>query len=227
MWGKLTKRNDRTQTRVITEPKKLYNFLATPGIEVTNLAFANDGVVWISWKYSAEEHVPNLRHINDFIGAYVTTGARIHLYRYIDRLGERAIYCDTDSFIYILPKDEHGLIETGDKLEDMTSELRTKEYVSEFVSDGPKNYAYKVIDTVKGHATTVCKVRGIILNYNSKQLVNFDVIRDMIVWTSAEPTVTVHTEKKIKRKGKAGGGIVSVITEPEDKIYRIMFIKRR
>jgi len=45
MWGKLTERNDRTQTKVISEPKDLYGLLATPGIEVTNLAFASDDVV--------------------------------------------------------------------------------------------------------------------------------------------------------------------------------------
>jgi len=111
MWGKLTERSDRTQTRVITEPKDLYSFLATPGIEVTNLAFASDDVVWISWNHSAEERVPNLRHTNEVIGAYVTSGTRIHLYRYLDRLGERAIYCDTDSVIYIQPRDEPGLID--------------------------------------------------------------------------------------------------------------------
>ena len=96
MWGRLTERSDRTQTRVITEHKDLYSFLATPSIEVTNLAFASDDVVWISWKHSAEESVPNLRHTNEVIGAYVTAGARMHLYRYLGRLGERAIYCDTN-----------------------------------------------------------------------------------------------------------------------------------
>jgi len=39
--------------------------------------------------------------------------------------------------------------------------------------------------------------------------------------------VTVHTEKKIKRKWKTGGGIVSIITEPEYMMYRISFFKRR
>ena len=116
MWGKLTERSDRTQTRVIKEPKELYNFLATPGIEVTNLAFANDDVVWISCKDSAEKHVTNLRHTNAFLGAYVTTGDRIHLYRYLDRLGEIAIYCETDSVIYIQPKDEPNLLETGEQI---------------------------------------------------------------------------------------------------------------
>ena len=48
MWGKLTEMSDRKRTRVISEPKELYGFLATPAIEVTNLVFANDDVVWIS-----------------------------------------------------------------------------------------------------------------------------------------------------------------------------------
>jgi len=95
---------------------------------VTNLAFASNDVVSISWKHAAEEHVQTLRHTNEVTVSYVTAGARIHLYRYLDRLGERAIYCDTDSVIYIQPKDEPNLIETGDKLGDMTSELRSTDY---------------------------------------------------------------------------------------------------
>ena len=41
--------------------------------------------------------------------------------------------------------------------------------------------------------------------------------------------MTVHSEHKIKRKRKSGGGgsIVSIVTEPEDKIYRVSFFKRR
>ena len=107
---------------------------------------------------------------------------------------------------------------------DMTSELLNTEYSSEFFSGGPKNYAYGVIDTVTGRANTVCKFRGITLNYSAKQLVNFDVIMDRVLETGAEPTVTVHTEK-IKRKRK--GGTVAIVTEPEDKTYRISFFKRR
>jgi hypothetical protein len=54
-------------------------------------------------------------------------------------------------------------------------------------------------------------------------LINFEVIRDMILRGNKgdEPTaVNVHTEKKIERKRKAGG-TVSIVTEPEDKLYRI------
>jgi len=95
--------------------------------------------------------------------------------------------------IYIQPNDEANLIETGDKLGHMISELMSTDYVSEIVSGGPKNYAYTVIDTVRGRAATVCKVRGITLNYNPKQLVKFHVLKAIILGTG-ETTVTVHTE---------------------------------
>ena len=39
MWEKLTEINDRTQSKVISEPKDLYNFVATPGIEVKKSSF--------------------------------------------------------------------------------------------------------------------------------------------------------------------------------------------
>jgi len=48
MWGKLTERNDRTKTTIITEPRELSSFLATPDIEMTNLVFGRDDVVWLS-----------------------------------------------------------------------------------------------------------------------------------------------------------------------------------
>jgi len=86
--------------------------------------FANDDVVWISWQFSSEERVPSLRHTNEVIGAYVTAGARIHLYSYLNRLQDKAIYCDTDSVLYIQPADEPALVETRDNLGEMTSELK-------------------------------------------------------------------------------------------------------
>jgi hypothetical protein len=141
MWGKLTERNNRVSTKMISEPRELYRFLATPEIEVTNLMFASDDVVWASWQFIAEENLPSLRHTNEVLGAYVTSSARVHLYSYLDRLQEKALYCDTDSVFYIQGEDESMLIECGDRLGDMTDELKPGEYISEFVSAGPKNSA--------------------------------------------------------------------------------------
>jgi hypothetical protein len=124
MCGKLTERNNRTRTKMITDPQGLYRFRATSGIDVEALVFASDDVVCTSWLYIAEEIVHNLRHTNEVTGAYVTPLSRIHLYKYLDGLRQRGLYCDRDCVIYIQPYDHPSIIETGDCLGAMTSELR-------------------------------------------------------------------------------------------------------
>jgi len=89
MWGKMGERAQKRRTKLISEPKELYSFLATPDVQVSNM-FANDDV-WISWQHSAETRVPTLKHANDVIASYVTAGARIHLYSYLDRLRDKAL----------------------------------------------------------------------------------------------------------------------------------------
>ena len=226
--GKLTERDDRTKTKMISDPHELYRFLATPGIEVASLVVASDDVVWASRRFIQEEDISNLHHTNKVIVAYVAAGARLHLYNYLHRLQERAIYCNTDSVVFVQPRAESPLVETGDNLGDITSEHEPSEIIEEVVCGGPKNYAHKVVDTRTGKRKRVCKVRGITLNYNASRVVNFDVIRDMILGAVKERTVTVHSEQKIKRKRKREGeGIVSIVTEPGNKMSRISFFKRR
>jgi hypothetical protein len=101
----------------------------------------------------------------------------------------------------------------------MTSELKSDVYIAEFVSGGPKNYAYRTRNTVTGAEATVCEVRGFTLNYSASQLLNFQSIKQMILKGNAQATVTVHTAKKIKRKrGLNGEGRVQIVTESEDKV---------
>ena len=168
------------------------------------------------------------RHTNQTIASFVPAGARLHLYGYLDKLKEHALYCDTDSVIFVQPRDEAALVQTGDCLGAMTSELKPREFICEFFSGGPKNYAYKSINSVTGEKKTVCKVRGITLNHSASQLVNFESIRRMILRGvgGETDTVTVHTEKKIKRK-RRNGGRLQIVTEPEHKTYRVSVFKRR
>jgi hypothetical protein len=51
---------------------------------------------------------------------------------------------------------------------------------------------------------------------------------DMILNGGPDDTVTVHSDKKIKRKMRGGESAgVSIVREPEDKIYMVSFFKRR
>ena len=114
-------------------------------------------MVWASWRLIEEEDILSLRHTNEVIGAYVIAGARLHLYKYLDKLQERAIYFDTDSVIFVQTSGESPLVETGENLGDMTSELKQSEFIEDFVSGGPKNYAYKMVNTLTGNERVYAK----------------------------------------------------------------------
>jgi hypothetical protein len=192
--------------------------------------FADDAVVCATWSYvEEEENMPALRHKNEVIVAYVTTGARLKFYTYLDALKERAIHCDTDSVIYIQKCGQPPAVTCGDKLGDMTNEVESNEYIEEFVSGGPKNYAYKT-----SKKKTVCKVRYITPKYATAQLVNYKSIRDIIFGNDATDVITVRTERKINRKKRKGegsspssAGVATLVSEPEEKIRRLSFHKRR
>ena len=48
MSGKICENPRKKQTILISDPQELYRFLATPMIEVTNLLYAGDSVVWLA-----------------------------------------------------------------------------------------------------------------------------------------------------------------------------------
>jgi hypothetical protein len=100
----------------------------------------------------------SLRYTNEVIGAYVTAEARNHLNDFLVNLKEKALYTDTDSVIFIQPgqEKEPTLIETGDNLGQMQSELKKDEIIVEVIYAGPKNYAYKTYNLATGESKTIC-----------------------------------------------------------------------
>ena len=70
--------------------------------------FAGDIVVLLGWRHAEESRMQTLRHTNDIIGSYVTAGARLHLYGYLDKLQDRALYTNTDSVVFIQPRNRLG-----------------------------------------------------------------------------------------------------------------------
>jgi len=85
-----------------------------------------------------------LRHTKEAIASFVTANARLHLYAYFDKLKEHALYCDTDNVIFIQLRDDAALVQTGDRLGAMTSELNPGEFICKFVSGGPKKLRVQI-----------------------------------------------------------------------------------
>ena len=80
------------------------------------------------------------------------------------------------------------------------------------------------MDPVTGIRETVCKVQGITLSYIASQTVNFDFIKALVLGGDDTKTVTVHTERKTKCK--RADAKIHIVTEPEDKNFRVSFLKR-
>lgn len=130
-----------------------------PAIEVNHVLPINEDVVVVGWEYK-EEAADSLPIVNVAIAAYTTTQARIKLYGYLDQLGDKVLYYDTDSVIYV--SDGTNDPPTGECVGDMTDELEgygVASYIQTFVSGGPKHYAYRVYSTTEKTFKTVCKVR--------------------------------------------------------------------
>jgi len=91
----------------------------------------------------------------------------------------------------------------GDYLGDLTDEFEkygSCSFVEEFVSAGPKNYAFSVFCPSTGKRATKCKVKGIMLNYSNSKVVNFTTLRDMFYKTLRPCMYTI--------RGRSIGNIV-------------------
>jgi len=82
----------------------------------------------------------------------------------------------TQTDIFIQNEDGPPKVRTGDYLGHLTDELEEfgdVSFIEEFVSGGPKNYAFSVFCPSTGQRTTKCKLKGINLNYENSKVVNF------------------------------------------------------
>lgn len=121
-----------------------------------------------------EENAPKGRKNNIFVASFTTSYARLKLYESLDTLQQQVLYFDTDSVVYKW-RPGQPFIPTGDFLGDMKDEL-DGDIITEFVSAGPKNYAYT---TRLGKVVT--KVRGFTLNVRGSSVLNFKTMKQNIL----------------------------------------------
>ncbi|KAJ8018898.1 putative DNA polymerase [Holothuria leucospilota] len=170
-WGKFGQRSKLPQTTFANNLSSYMELLLDQTKTVKNIRFVSDDVAQLQWEYD-DEYISVGSNTNVFIAAYTTAQARLKLYSYLEQLDRRVLYFDTDSIIYVSTPDAWDP-PIGSFLGDMTDELRKPygegSYITEFVSGGPKNYAYKVYSQDRQSSATVCKVRGITLNFSSEK----------------------------------------------------------
>lgn len=241
-WGKFGQRENQAKTLITRDPEDLFKMLVNPSIQINRLKEINENVVLVNWEY-LEEASESLRTVNVVLAAFTTSQARLKLYEYLDSLQSQVCYYDTDSVIYIY-KDGLFKIPTGDFLGEMTDELANDygsgSFIQEFVSGGPKTYAYRVYSTDKQTISDVCKIKGLTLNLNASRKLNFDVLKKMVLKSSnteygdgdeeeeeegeqdkSLTTVEIH-EHRIRRTTE-----MDVVSVQERKDFRVTGPKRK
>ncbi|CAG2257249.1 unnamed protein product [Mytilus edulis] len=149
----------------------------------------NDGGLFEKEGYLGFTLTTSLTKTNIFLATFTTSWARLKLNDVLDQLKENVLYHDTDSVIYTERRNAQTL-SLRDYLGDFTDELEGH-YIEEFVSGGPKHYAYRRSD-----GQEVCKVRGFSLNYENQNSLISTPSRDCC-------SLRTRTKNHPKRKGRS------------------------
>ena len=220
--GKFAQRSNLVKTEMVYEPKRLFELLYSDEFEVSDARLINDDMMEVQFR-DVEEFAEQNNKVNVVIAAFTTAYARLKLYDLLDLLQERVLYYDTDSVIYVHKADEPDP-PLGNYLGDLTNELNEDDYITSFISGGPKNYAYC---TKKGKTET--KIRGITLDYSASGKLNHNTIRELVYTycnelevSEEEEKVTIDMPFKIIRNRKEK----RIVTKRMKKDYRVVYNKR-
>jgi len=212
-WGKFGERTNMKQSQYIYDQAEFLRLVTDTTKTLSDYYIINPETIMVEYQHD-DEHVPDSPTGNIVIAAFTTCWARLKLYELISKVGRHCLYYDTDSVIYT--DDGSVDVPLGDYLGELTDEL-DGDHIVEFVSGGPKNYAYV---TSSGQIT--CKVKGFTLNYANMQRVNFDIMRDLVINRSTDK-VTLQPYNQITRNKRK----CTIYNTLQKKDYRVVYTKRR
>ena len=176
-------------------------------------------VMCLSYK-KAEVFEEVLEHGNLFIACMTTSLARLKLYALLEKLQQRVLYFDTDSVLYTVKPHEKTL-PLGNYLGELTNEIPVG-YIGEFVSSGPKIYAFKVVNR-KGGNYNVVKCKGFSLSARTCKKINFNSIKNMVLKADRQFAICTENPHMIIRDRKRTSLIT---TRACYKWYRLVYNKR-
>lgn len=183
LWGRFGMGENMSKTCFVSAFEELLKMVFDETIQVQAIRLVSDRVVQVIYASKSKDFLALPSDTNIFVAVATTSWARIRLYRELDQVKERVIYCDTDSVVYERSKDPQQNLKVGNFLGEMTNELDDDDCIVRFVTGGPKNYAYQ---TRKGKF--VAKIKGFTLNAVNAPAFSFDNMRNVIL----EGLRTVH-----------------------------------
>ena len=229
-YGKFGQRTNMKKTKFIKDEGEFLYIMNDVTKTVSNFHLMNKDTIELEFAYDSEFE-PLSINTNPIFAAFCTAWARIKLWSEMNKLGDRVLYHDTDSIIFKVNENRNEYVPPlGNYLGDFTSELTCKEigckltscqghWIIEFVSCGPKNYAFKL-----NSGQVLCKVRGFTLNYHASQVLNFESMKESLFsWIKKEPSEKVVVKTEIRRNKHS----TKVYNQEIEKHYNVVYDKRR
>lgn len=98
MWGRLGMNDDRTSFKLINKPSEWFQLINNNQYVIKHVDASHPDVVQVNYKnlYSEGSTQTSVIH-----AAFVTAHARLKLYSELEKIGDRVLYFDTDSIIYV------------------------------------------------------------------------------------------------------------------------------
>jgi hypothetical protein len=193
LWGRFGMNENMSTSQFVSDFEELEKILEDVTREVQAVRVINEKIVQVTTRVMERDYLSCSRDTNIFVALATTAWARIRLYRELDKLGDRVLYCDTDSVIYRESPNPDENLKLGKFLGDMTSELDEGDYIKEFVSGGPKNYGY-----VTKNGKTEVKIKGFTLNSTNAVAFSFEKIKEVII--NGVANVDHHDGRAKRRK---------------------------
>ncbi|CAF0964145.1 unnamed protein product [Brachionus calyciflorus] len=161
-WGRFGMNTNKTQYRLISHPDEWFEMISNDQYIIHDVDFSYSNFIQVFYSIDDDMHDGGI-HTSVTLAAFVTCHARLKLYQELKKNWR---------------EDGEYKPEVGDYLGKFTDDVKKKgaDHIVEFISAGPKNYAYKL-----DNGKTSCTVKGFTLNHLSSLSINFDAIKDIVL----------------------------------------------
>lgn len=228
----MTQRENSKQTTVVHTKEDLFELLLAPVAEINDLYFVNDDTAWISWNYTEDIIKSSLldesRNLSLITGAYVVAQARLLLYDIMCKLGDRLLYTDTDSVIFIHSDDPNDFNPSiGSNIGELSDEVDTDSIITEFCGIGAKSYSIRMKNEKTNKFSELSKLKGFQSTPTTKSQLCFDNYKKMIFGSCMAngdgiDSLTIYSKTKNINRRK----FFNIVTVEQQKKFGYTFDKR-
>ena len=210
-WGRLAMNPDKTSYRIVRKAADWFKLVSDDTKIIKSFNVLSEEAVEV---FYSNKVIDNLTDTSLIHGCFVTAHGRLDLYKEMEKLGDRLLYVDTDSLFYRWKPKQYKPV-LGRFLGDLTNELKSGEFITCFISAGPKNYSY-ITNKSKENIT----VKGFRLSHSVQKHINFESVKNMVL--KDQNKIIRVSQLKFSRSKTDW----SVTTSSIDKDYGFCYDKR-